>query len=435
MSLGKRRDRGHVDIFWGKIYRTVLINELRRFGSNPVEPDENIRRYQPHRPTPAMIVRCDVGIIELADATRDQARVWVRAFILEFDDRANSSCWQCHHRTVIICLENVLHDIEGTETLENLSLFSDMRAIYLNDASILRKFDEYVIRILFFGNKSFDKDTTMLDLENSNALFSKEAIYRFFHRHNLEYAQERSLAACFALIWWKFNMDFITTSNYKEVQRIQNSDDANEASMGMRFTELIREFAESLPDRRRLYSMRKRCTQVQVDYLQTSIDNGVNPSSMSHALLATSVHEICCSNHMGSGHDEIYETVPVMLSIDIKSIRDKPMFVEVDNIINTYGMNMCCSAKEYEVLVLPGSRLTYTRIRQDMEYASYDASSSEYGVYAWTKFSPESPESPQDKCILVNNNIAQPLYGLNVSLSAAISAGIYNAISTPSLSE
>jgi hypothetical protein len=414
-TLGKRLVRDHpgVDVFWDTIYRSVFLTQLHQFSSTAFEP------------TPDMRARCDIAIIEFVNATRAEARSWIHAFIADFKDIQHTP--KCNPAPIVTLLRGILHDIDGTESLDCLKLFFDMRTMYINsNACFLCEFDEHMKNILFHGK--LDLNTTMSDIWNSTALFSKDAIYRFFHSNNLDYIQERSLNSCFALVWWKWNMKFVVTSNYQELQRIQNSDDANEASLGHSFVEMIREFAGPLepmyPKRRRLYSMRKRCTQEQVDFISTSLGNGHHPSSVSNALLATSLHESSCANHMNSGKEETYETVPVMLQIDIREVRDQPHFVCVDHLINPYGMG--CSNTEFEVLVLPGLQLIFEQITHELDYNTIDSYRS--GVYLWAKLI-EKSQTSLAKCILLNNGISVQQYS-EMSISAAITMQVVSALNS-----
>lgn len=212
MVLGKRRGGGFSDTFWEDIYRSVVIKELNRFSSYPSEPDENRKLNNPYKPTPEMRIRCDKGIVELAYATRHVARLWIQDFITEFaPQKGIPHTGSCYHTPVIKELEGVLNGIDGTDTVDCLGLFCDMRAIYTKQewkesTSILGTFDEYVRRILFFSHCCFVKGVSILDLFKSNATFSKESIYRFYHSYNLEYVKTKPLSSCFALVWWKYNL-------------------------------------------------------------------------------------------------------------------------------------------------------------------------------------------------------------------------------------
>lgn len=175
--------------------------------------------------------------------------------------------------------------------------------------------------------------------------------------------------------------------------------------MGLQFTSLMREFACPLERKgKMLYSMRKRCTQAQVDYLQQSIDAKIECVSVNMAQMSTSWTESTCTGHMSSASVDASDDIqPVMIRIYISAVKHLPNFIEIDHLINTDGMDMGCSSREDEVLVLPGLRLTYLDMHLHDEYETMHNQHRRCGVSVYAEYTLNHPNDLPKK-ILLNSN-------------------------------
>jgi hypothetical protein len=371
MLLGTLEVSSIRDTFWDDIYRDVVINAIKQF------------RIHPYKATSEKIEYCDRGITELLYSTRDDARSWIREFSSVF---GSDDC----HTPMVTVLKGLVCDMDGTESIESLQLWYDMRAMY-NKKEVLQTFDKYVISIIFFGHSYFDKNVSIMNPSFQCATFSRDAIYRFYNYLSIDIVELVPTDSCIALVWWKHTIDFITTSNYEEIQRLQNSNDTTEANMGLQFSNLLRVFSR-IPgkfNQQPLFSMRKGCTKSQIKDMKEQIDLGQNPISVPKAQMVTSRSECYCTSNLSTPQkDGLNE--PILMVIYVDEVLDEPNFIDVDLFINWNMIPEC--ADEKEVLVLSGLQLTYEGIMVGRYIDSESWGNERYGYTVYATLGKIPPE-------------------------------------------
>lgn len=350
--------------FWDTLYRDVVLLQL----SGCVDASDESKTY--------VNSRISIIITSIKDGTKDVNQPQrTLDTLLRFVTEFKGEDVEYQHGYTLRKFEGLITDMQGTVSIESANILWEIQQVYnrikqksSDDLTAIYAIDKFVTELLFCASDGFVGLSTrdgqigethsypsLAKLRECEATFSRDTIYRYFRQtpHRIP------IQASIALVFWKHQIKFgkVATA-HSELQAMQRSNDSSRFKVGEKFVRIIRPYGD-LCRYKKLYSMRTRTTQEQVDFFESKLTYGWH-EAVSSVLMATSTNEEYCSEHVTLDKYE-GRGIPVLLEFDTTLVRNKRYFIHVDEVMKSGSETVSFSLPdgENEVLILPGLLIRY----------------------------------------------------------------------------
>lgn len=374
--------------FWITMYRDVLLRNLQSLLPYS-EPDTN-----------GTVARISTIIETIGSRDRrypQRAMKTLMGFVEEFGTTCSDD--------TLMTFNNLITDMQGTESIMSADVLWKIQSVYRErdvDCREVEEIDRFVFDMLFCARNFFVFDDdyenrpTLYDLRENNATFSRQAVDRYY----LNPTPSRiPTHASIALVYWKLQIQFSLATSTKTgkpnseestnvtnvaketassaIQAMQRSKQRSHFRIGEMFTRTIRPYGSPCGGNFKLYSMRVRTTQAQVDNLKQLLryDGYEEPNAyfeaVSSVLMSTSTRESVCTRHLTR---DVYagRGVPVLLEFDTELVQKQYYFIHPDQVLaagyKDSEKKLSCPreapGEEDEVLVIPGLLIRYIHMQK-----------------------------------------------------------------------